>query len=356
MFDQGNTLAIRCVVCAVVACWTGSDVRGETRYALEAGGSRTIVATFSFDIHTDHVRAEKWTVYVAEAPALPRQTSVTTTLSLAGTTYEELSPRHAKLLRAIVPVKAGTLEHHLHASVTYHATLHGSRLVERRPKGNYLKPPHLDATEREHCLASTALIDFTNEQFVKWLADNDVRKDRHETKLAYALRLFLHMRKTFKYEYKNEMDRRASYVCRVGISDCGGMSIAYVAALRAHGIPARVLAGRWAKSAKANDMFGSVEYYQQHVKAEFYIDDVGWVPVDLSSSVLHDRSEDGLRYFGNDPGDFLVLHVDPQIVLDTPKFGKETFEWVQGFRYYVNGTGKLDDGKTSESWTVERVR
>src|SRR3569833_2010934 len=93
MFARGTRLAIRCVVCTFVACWTGSDLRAEPRYALEANGSRTIVATFSFDIHTDHVKAEKWTVYVADAPTLPRQTNVTTTLSPAGTIYEELSPR-----------------------------------------------------------------------------------------------------------------------------------------------------------------------------------------------------------------------------------------------------------------------
>ena len=47
---------------------------------------------------------------------------------------------------------------------------------------------------------------------------------------------------------------------------------------------------------------GSVRYFQEHIKAEFYAQGVGWVPVDLSSAVLHDTSDAKLRYFGNDAG------------------------------------------------------
>nr|MBA3684840.1 transglutaminase family protein [Planctomycetota bacterium] len=82
--------------------------------------------------------------------------------------------------------------------------------------------------------------------------------------------------------------------------DCGGLCIALAAALRANGVPARLLAGRWATSALPEHRVDDVPYLQQHVKLEFHCQGIGWVPCDPASGVLHDRG-DGLRFFASDP-------------------------------------------------------
>ena len=117
-------------------------------------------------------------------------------------------------------------------------------------------------------------------------------------------------------------------------------------------MPARVLAGRWAKSSKPGAIVGDVQYYQQHVKAEFYAERIGWVPVDLSSAVEHDHSPAGLQYFGRDQGNFLTIHIDPLVQVDTLHFGRQTFTWLQGVHYYASGKGTLRNKVIDEQWRV----
>jgi transglutaminase-like putative cysteine protease len=120
--------------------------------------------------------------------------------------------------------------------------------------------------------------------------------------------------------------------------------------LRAHAIPARALTGRWALSAERGP--GKEAYDQQHVKAEFFAKGVGWVPVDPALAVVYDKTPDGLRYFGNDEGDFVTMHLDNAMVLDTVYFGRKTVDWLQAPAYWVSGEGSFDGLVTKEKWQV----
>src|SRR5205085_6623815 len=112
-------------------------------------------------------------------------------------------------------------------------------------------------------------------------------------------------------------------------SDCGGLSMLLVAALRAGGVPARTLYGRWAESAKPGEKADDQPFLQWHVKAEFYATGIGWVPVDMASGILHDKSPEGLEFFGKDPGNFLTIHVDPNMMVDTKVDGQKTLMGLQ---------------------------
>ncbi len=82
------------------------------------------------------------------------------------------------------------------------------------------------------------------------------------------------------YEYVNshmnyqEIDGLggALFALRNGYGECGDYAAFFVALCRASGIPARPVVGRWALP----------ENGSYHVWAEFYLQDVGWVPVDPS--------------------------------------------------------------------------
>jgi hypothetical protein len=47
--------------------------------------------------------------------------------------------------------------------------------------------------------------------------------------------------------------------------------VVYVSALRANGIPARTLVGRWARSAEGTGQLDGQAWYQTHVKTEFFV-------------------------------------------------------------------------------------
>src|SRR5207248_1997886 len=79
----------------------------------------------------------------------------------------------------------------------------------------------------------------------------------------------------------------------------------FVCALRANDIPARQMVGRMVKSQTPIDK----PPYGAHSRAEFFAEGVGWVPVDPTFG-LGDKTPSGLTQFGNDAGDFLVLHLD----------------------------------------------
>src|SRR5262249_38411886 len=156
------------------------------------------------------------------------------------------------------------------------ATLWSRRLVRLRPgERKKASPPLLlDPVERRLALAQGRQFDFGAEAFRRWLDGHALRRNAGEGEVDFARRVFLAIKESFTYAFSPRMDRHASRLCAAGESDCGGMSVVFVSALRARGIPARVLVGRWAQSS-ATQLNGKV-FDQQHVKAEFYAEGVGW--------------------------------------------------------------------------------
>ena len=92
------------------------------------------------------------------------------------------------------------------------------------------------------------------------------------------------------------------------------------------------------------------------MKAEFFARGVGWVPVDVSSGILHDKSPQGLKFFGNDPGDFITFHVDGNLDIDTLLFGTESLSSLQSPRWWIKGAGSLKGEKLTETWQVKRTK
>jgi hypothetical protein len=125
----------------------------------------------------------------------------------------------------------------------------------------------------------------------------------------------------------------------------------FVAALRANEVPARTLWGRWAKPQEG-------DYGQWHVKAEFFAEGIGWVPVEMAGALAWSGVDlDDL--FGRDEGDFITLHIDTDLLVETHRFGKQPIGWRQGVLYWVSGLGELSDFRESEHWNVrwaERLR
>jgi transglutaminase-like putative cysteine protease len=79
----------------------------------------------------------------------------------------------------------------------------------------------------------------------------------------------------------------AKYLMDKGNGECGDYSALFIALSRAKGIPARPVVGYWAIS--GND--------QTHVWAEFYLEGIGWIPVD--ATIGQQSNANYAYYFGN---------------------------------------------------------
>jgi len=336
----------------VGAVWLGS-ASGQTKYKMELAEKQTVMGTLTYSAKFADLQAKEWIAFAAVAPELPGQKNPKTTFDFPGSEkVKDKSPLARSALIAKVPAKADDLKTKLSMKVQYSATLFSRHLVEACG-GPLAEVKPLTAQEARDALADLGDIDFKEAGFQNWLKGTDYKKGKDEAEIPFARRVFVGLRGSHTYDFKPGMDRKASAVCDGGKSDCGGLSHLFAAVLRANGVPARTLYGRWAKSAKADEKLGDALYFQWHVKAEFFASSIGWVPVDLSVSILHDKSKDGLAYFGHDAGDFLTLHIDPNFQLDTGAFGKQAVHNLQEPAFWVIGSGKMDKRTDKEGWTVE---
>jgi len=339
----------------LVACLASPTLAAEPTHAIEKHDSKRVKATLAFTLETPELDAAEWVVFTPSLPILPCQRAVKSQLTPDGVPDLDLSDRRRPILTARIPTKGKpALEHRLQGEAIFETTLVARKLVVREPGRNYGLADDLNEGGRKRNLSPTPTIDFEAEGFTDWLKKESLYRRQDESELDFARRVFLTIKKSFTYQFHLEMDRHPAHVCEVGKSDCGGLSILYVAVMRANGLPARVLAGCWAKSTQPDKLVDGVLYHQVHVKAEVFLTDIGWLPIDLASAVSHDKTAEGLYFFGNDPGDFITLHVDPDIKVDSIHFGEKTFTWLQQYHYFVIGKGKLTNTKQTLRWTVER--
>jgi transglutaminase-like putative cysteine protease len=339
---------------AIVLTTANASAAEEPAYMIRVTQNQRIRATNTFVMSYPKAVAEEWIILAWCAPELPCQADVSSELTPNGKRSAEIGDRRRPVLVARVKVTDEKRKSAITYRVEYQAVLQARELVELPPGAERPSITPLQMSERMAYLASTATqYDFDRKEFQQWLDANKLRQDKGESAIAFARRAFRFIRRNFRYEHREGRDLRASAVCEAGKSSCGGMSHLFVATMRANGIPARSLVGKWAQSMKPGERVGDdpYPYAQQHVKAEFHAQGVGWVPVDMSLA-LDDMSVDGLTYFGKDAGSFLVFQVDYGLTIDTGPFGKHKFDSLW-FACWPRGTGDTGERKQQENWQVE---
>jgi hypothetical protein len=324
-------------------------------YGLEVKRSQAVLATYTFKVNAPNLVPDEWIVFVAKPVDLPSQKIGAASGKPKCEPVTDLSPLRQPLLRARIPADDAAEEREMTLVVKTRAELFSRRLVARHALPGPPKPAILSEQDRKLFLRRSRDFDYDGKGFQDWLTSTGLKRPQSEGEVAFAKRVFQHLARTCHYEYLGRQDRSASYVCASAKSDCGGMSVLFAAVMRSQGVPARTLVGRWAKSAKPDDRVGEIGYFMEHVKAEFFATSVGWVPVDVSAAVLHDKSAAKLEYFGTDRGDFLTLHFDSELAVDTLHFGVRPINLLQGGSFWVTGTGTLDDAVVRENWEVEAL-
>lgn len=223
------------------------------------------------------------------------------------------------------------------------AVLNAIRLVPGEPKHPV---EALSKAERRRYLRADDRYDFESETFRAWRDEHGLARAKGERDLDYAWRVLAHIHGAYGYRFPTGHRRTASIVCRVDASDCGGLSLLFASLLRAHGVPARLLVGRWALPDKGDDP-------QFHVRAEFWAEGVGWVPIDGSGAVTWKGAP--ASAFGIHRAKFLTLHLEPGLEVDTVRFGVQPITWMQSPVFWVQGSGRLEPYRHERTWTVEEL-
>lgn len=320
-------------------------------YSIETKPSKSIVATYTYTVEAPALKATDWIVFFPEAPTLPSQKIVGARTTPTATPVRDLSPLNRPLLRVDAKVPVAATAQGVRVMMRVDAELIARRLVART--AGAAEVANLSTADRRLALRPTLTLDYPNAKFAEWTTENQMLRSKDEGEIDYARRVYQQIVQNVDYKYLPSQLRQASFLCGESATDCGGMANLFVAALRSQGVPARTLAGRWAISAEPEKPGSAVIFYQEHVKAEFFAQGVGWVPADLSSAVLHDTSPEKLHFFGHDRGDFLTWHIDSDITYDTVRFGTKHAALLQLPAYWAAGTGSFDDLRGFQNWHVE---
>ena len=306
----------------------------------------TIPATFQSDT---------WTAYASYPPNCDSQNGADADLAVKGdeSLHGHLIRERSQLQRAVLFLhfrpQNGAFDHQLTIVTRYGANLYSRDLVEGPPP---VAIRMLSGSERLAALVSSEWLDWRSPAFQNWLNQTRLRKSPKESDIQFAWRAFLHIRASSRYWYEESQNRSISKLVAEQRTDCGGLCGLLVGTLRANQIPARMLFGKWAENEKEGE--NTIERSKNHVKAEFYARSVGWVPVEMSAAVL-DKSAPGLVYFGHSAGNFITLHIDPDLILDTQIFGDKRVDGLQNSAIWFHGKGTgLDKVNRRFNWAVAR--
>lgn len=209
---------------------------------------------------------------------------------------------------------------------------------------------HIDpAAVKPYVSSSPEVLQYTKEEMYIEASDPEIRNLANT--LAGDDDNPYRMAKTFydyiidhtQYKLVGQGLNGAKYLLDKGFGECGDYSALFVALCRAKGIPARPVVGYWAVSG----------YDQTHVWAEFFLQGIGWIPVD--ATIGQQNPEKRSYYFGNMDNRRVILSKG----YNTPLIptGPDGFiaPILQTPLWWYWGSGKDGSLTLSRGWTVKPV-
>jgi transglutaminase-like putative cysteine protease len=204
-------------------------------------------------------------------------------------------------------------------------------------------------------LASTESINWDDDRFQDWLDRAGLRRQPGEAAVDYGRRVFDYLKENGRYSYPPETPWNAAAGCRRLRTDCGGFSLIFTAACRANKIPARLLVGQWFKTRELADGSLDLTGRQSHVIAEFFDPAIGWIPEDISSTMMKVPGFADTNFFGRDPGYFFAWHVDTDFHFQVPENPDEKVQWIQNPSLWFSANAEDAADSTSHHWSLETL-
>lgn len=281
------------------------------QFHLERGKPRHVVGVLVETFSHENWRSLPRLEFLApELPDLPRQEVVATRLHATGReengteTFSESGPDKRRFVRLEFARDWLDPRSPTEVILEYEAKLYPQTLRAGPPP----RPvPDLTPEEKRRYLRASHTMDFDDRKFRRWVVQTGLRKEEQEGVFAFGHRAFRYLVDHCRSGGNTEGydSRRPSVVSQTLASDCGGLSLLFVAVMRANGVPARSLFGRWANTQ-------TDDYGQFHVVSEFFVPSSGWVPVEVINSI-GSKPEDSDAFFGNDGGGFITFHLDTDL-------------------------------------------
>lgn len=320
---------------------------------MQKAPAKSYTGTLRFKVEGPSVEALQWVVFNPAPPDTDFQQFKGMTISIdkskeSGQYVKEQSPEHRYIFRSLVSANESSLINKLSMRTTYSLAIAPGQLAS-----GVSAVTVAPLSDRQQALytAASETINYRSADFQNWISSKGLVKRVNEGDMDFAWRAFAAIRRQFDYNYDREQDRHISKLCSASATDCGGVSWMLVGVLRANGIPARSVVGRWLKNDPSPDNSEN-GYGQVHVKSEFFAKNVGWVPVEMSGAIS-DKFGDPLAYFGRFNGDFVVFHIDSDLVFDSLWFGLSNVRNFQSPMFWVTGKGNLNGHSTETSWQTK---
>lgn len=143
------------------------------------------------------------------------------------------------------------------------------------------------------------------------------------------------------YELLQQGLNGAKYILENKVGECGDYSALFIALCRASGIPARAVVGYWAVSGSD----------QTHVWAEFYLEGIGWIPVDVTMGQADASLQD--YYFGNMDNQRVILSKGFNSLLVPAAPDDDVVPLLQCPCWWFWGNGDALLFTLERSWTVK---
>ena len=343
------------VFCAVVLAGCGGKKPAEAgsavwrfdpavNYIIQTRKVKTVKARLFVNISKPFLNVKEWILVTQKPPLHETQSVIKYQAFLNGNAVDaavsnELSPMKREIFQERVNTDPQNC-HNIDFGIEYQIDLYARELAP----GKYDTPiEELGGLLRDSYLRASKTIDWDADAFQSWLKETPgMTKSGADSDIVFARYVYGYIAEKGTYSTDSFVKAHSapSVICRTLTGDCGGFAMLFTAIMRANGIPARTLVGRWAVSGQ-----------QTHVKAEFWAKGIGWVPVDITSGF---KDED--KFFGRDYGDFITFHTDTDIVIDSIYWGQSEFWGNQGWLYWLTAGGGSDSGSTyKDTWTVEKI-
>ncbi|EGC33193.1 hypothetical protein DICPUDRAFT_88882 [Dictyostelium purpureum] len=335
------------------------------RFYIEQKFTKSVKARLATMIRIPNLHVKKWSVVVS-APPTPLQTQMIKSAKLTitdNTGNNEISKgsmvkaKHHFILKAVA--RGIPKQHKIHAYYDIEADLYSISLKKISNDTTFMPMVQpLSQEERLYYLQTTNFINYNTPQFQQWVQSNQLHPillndGSVESLLCYCYRVFLFIKLNFEYVFAKDVvggSRKATDTIQHRKTDCGGFAILYSSILRMHGIPTRILIGRWALS-------GTAEKQKVHVVGEFYADGLGWCPFDPACAITGDKTEPFTKFFAKNSGEFITMHIEHGIHgIDNSIDDKhQTIEFLQSTAFWVEGDGNFNGQIVENLWTVEKV-
>ena len=165
-------------------------------------------------------------------------------------------------------------------------------------------PPKLTEQERTGYTEAGLYYEHDAEPFRAWMKANGLLKGKNQSDVEFAYRLLAFMRARFNYKIADESYMRAKikergtgelgFYTSEWLGECWALSRVYACVLRANGIPSRQVSG-WMLDGG------------HHVRAEVFLDKVGWMHVELAGSITNKKANLA-DYFGRGGSYMIVMN------------------------------------------------